>query len=253
MRGFTLIEVIIALTIASVVAAAIYGALYSQQRFYRKQRTITTTHDALRLASATLMTSLMEAASGDGDFSAIEPDSIGVRVPVGFAIVCATDPVTRSLGLTDVHGRISATGGDSLLIYNAGNWIVRAIDGAATVVLACAYSGGASIQGAIRVDGPIDTVPIGAPIRAFHRYTYRLVQDGDEWWLARGDGNRTDVLSGPFLGDGTGLGFVYRDSVGQVTIDPALVSRVELTVAAEGSSASAPDDSLSLSTSIRNN
>ncbi len=241
-------------TIGAIIATAIYRTLGAQQGLYREQKIAIAQHDALRLAGTILMTSLLEASGSDGDFNFLEDDSVGVRSPVGFAVVCSKDDGSRTIGLFDLHGRVGTTASDSLLVYTNSGWVVRGVEeeNPSSPSLSCPYSSGPTIQKTLRVDDSVDDIPIGAPIRAFHNYTYRLDRDGSEWWLARDDGTAPELLAGPFNGDGSGLSFTYLDSLGAATTDPAAVRRVDLMLVTAVQPPSDRVDSLTLSASMRN-
>ena len=253
--GFTLAELIILITLGTVISMALYRVLVVQQRFYRQQGAVNTTQDALRLAWSVLAADLLEANAGEGDFGFIAPESVEVRSPVGFAIVCDKDNAERTLGLFHVQGRVSDAAGDSLLIYDPAGWLVRKVsidNPTGGQPLSCPYAGGPSLEKRIRVDGSLDGVRVGSPLRAFHRYTYKLEQDGNSWWLARSDGSTTETLVGPFSGDGSGLVFSYFDSLGRTTTNAADVARVDLTLVAVSPLASSKRDSLGISAGLRN-
>ncbi len=252
--GFTLVELTIFLVLAGFIAAGFLQVLRYQQRAYRHERATVARHDALRLAGSVLAADLMEANGADGDFSALGPDSITVRSPVGFAIVCAADSFNNTLGLIDVTGRLSVEAGDSVLIYHPDGWLVRApVDVNPTAAsLTCPYGAGVAPQATLVVSGSIAGVPVGAPLRAFHPYSYRLDQEGNSWWLARDDGTVTEVLAGPFSGDSLGLAFSYFDTSGEPTADPALVARVDLNMVAVSGAASERRDTLVASVRPRN-
>ncbi|MGD2215236.1 MAG: prepilin-type N-terminal cleavage/methylation domain-containing protein [Gemmatimonadales bacterium] len=234
-RGFTLAELLVVIVLGSVVAAALYQVLIYQQRLYTHERSTTYRHDALRLANAVLSADLREASATQGDFLATSPDSLSLRSPVGFGIACAVDSGGGKLGLFNLQGRMATLDGDSLLIYHPNGWLmrVREAESEEASSLNCPYSGGPAVELVIRVSGSLTGIPAGAPVRAFHRYTYRLEENRDDWWLTRSDGNTTEILVGPFSGDGTGLSFAYFDAAGQTTADPASVARVQLTLVAE--------------------
>jgi hypothetical protein len=163
--------------------------------------------------------------------------------------------VNRNLGLFDVTGRVSASAGDSLLLFHPAGWLVRAVEEinpSSAASLACPYSAGPAIQMSVRVHASVAGVPVGAPIRAFHTYTYRLEQEGDSWWLARLDGVGSELLAGPFSAGTSGLQFAYVDSAGQTTTDPARVARVDFALVAENGSISTRRDTLTLSVRPRN-
>lgn len=254
-RGFTLTEMVIVIALGTVVVMALYRTLVVQQRFYREQGAVSTTQDALRLAWSVVVADLMEADAAEGDFGVIAPESVQVRSPVGFAIVCDKDNADKTLALFGVQGRVTSGVGDSILIYDPAGWIVREVKAenpSGGPALGCPYGAGPSMEKRVRVDASVDNVPVGAPLRAFHRYTYRLEQDGDSWWLARGDGATTDILAGPFSGDGSGLAFAYFDSLGRKTSDSTAVARVDLSLVAVSQLATSKRDSLGISASPRN-
>ncbi len=234
--GFTLIELLIVIVLGTVVAAALYQVLVYQQRLYTTERAATYRHDALRLASAVLTADLMEASAPEGDLLAITADSLSVRSPVGFGVACVVDSVTGTLGLFNVKGRLGGLSGDSLLIYHPSGWLVRELGDSgseSSVSLSCAYASGPSVEREVRVDGALVGVPVGAPVRAFHRYSYRLEEEGGSWWLARADASGSEILAGPLSEESSGLRFEFFDAAGQPTTDPARVARLELTLVAE--------------------
>lgn len=233
-EGFTLPEIMVVIILGSVIVTALYQTLVYQQRLYTQERSATYRHDALRLANAILSADLRDASAPEGDFLATEPDSVSLRSPVGFGIVCAVDSGGGKLGLFDLQGRMGNLAGDSLLIYHPDGWLarVREAESEEASSLNCPYAGGPEVELVIRVSGSLTGVPAGAPVRAFHRYTYSLEENRDEWWLARSDGTGTEILAGPFTGDGTGLSFAYFDAAGHSTTNPAAVARLELTLVA---------------------
>jgi len=234
-QGFTLPELLVVIVLGSVIAGALYQTLIYQQRLYTQERSTTYRHDALRLANAVLSADLREASATGGDFVATEADSLSLRSPVGFGIVCAVDSGGGKLGLFGLQGRMGNLSGDSLLIYHPDGWLVRVREAESEEAssLTCPYSNGLAVELVIRVSGSLTGIPVGAPVRAFHRYTYSLEENRDDWWLARTDGSATEILVGPFAGDGTGLSFEYFDAAGQTTSDPMRVARVQLTLVAE--------------------
>ena len=252
-RGFTFVELAIVLLLTAVIASSLYRVLVWQHQFYRDQQATSARFDALRLGSRVLESALIEANASEGDFIAIGSDSVRVRSPVGFAIVCAADTASNTIGLINTTGLISSQPGDSVLIYRPSGWLVRkvvALD-PATPVLACPYSSGPTVQLKVRLDGSVADVPIGAPLRSFHVYTYRLDEDRNSWWLARDDGSASEILAGPFEGDSSGLSFAYLDTLEQATSNPALVARVDLILAA-ATRVSTDVDTLDLSVGVRN-
>jgi hypothetical protein len=251
----TMAEMIVVGILSSVVAGALYKVLITQERLYTSERVAAVRHDALRLSATILSADLMEASSSENDFIELEDDELSLRSPVGFGIVCGVDSVSRKISAIGAEGRFSDPAGDSLLIFRADGWLVRAAQVALPVVEAgpgCAYAGGPEAQYTVKVDGDITGVPVGAPIRAFHRWTYRLEEDRGAWWLARDDGTVTHLLAGPFTGDGSGLSFVYLDENGQVTDDPNRLVRLDLTLVSQVPGGIEKRDTLTATVRLRN-
>lgn len=62
-RGFTLIELMISMTLLSVVLGAIVSVVLSMQQSYVRQRQVAGSDDALRAAESTLLTALRSAGA----------------------------------------------------------------------------------------------------------------------------------------------------------------------------------------------
>ncbi len=248
-RGFTLVELMIFLVLSTLIAAGLYQVVRFQQRAYREHRETVARHDALRLASSILMADIVEASGREGDFALIGSDSIVLRSPTGFAFICDHDPSDRRIAITEVTGAGYASASDTLLIYHPNGWLVRAIQDVnpSGPSLSCPYGGGQAPDMTLRVNGSVDGVPVGAPVRAFRRHSYGLAKRGDSWWLARDDGGVSWALAGPLSAD-SGISFAYFDSVGQPTTDPTQVALVDLTIVAQTAGS---EDRDTLTTSVR--
>lgn len=260
--GFTLVEMIVVVVLGTMIVLGLYRVLTAQQRAYRHQSQVAALHDALRVGTAVLAADLREAASAGGDLAALGPDTLAVRSPVGFGIVCVVDTLNRRLGLVDVQGRVTAGAGDSVLVFRPAGWVVRGVlevNPTGYPALACPYAAGPALQRTLRLGGSVSGVPVGAPLRAFHRYTYRLTQEANAWWLARADAGGPEVLAGPFAG-GAGLEFFYYDTLDAATMTASRVARVDVRLIARSRAGSAGlagsgtpmVDTLDLSISLRN-
>ncbi len=97
-RGFTLIELLTALTIFGIIAGALTGLIISQTRFFSQQ-------DALREARSTSRAALnmilsdLRMVEAIGGREAAAPQSITVRVPYSFGIVCTSVAGTAVVSL----------------------------------------------------------------------------------------------------------------------------------------------------------
>ncbi len=247
------------LVLGSLVAVSLQRAILSQQRFYRQVRSQMERQDAVRTTAAILAYDLREAVLGAGDVTVFSSDSFRVRSPVGLGIACTTHTGRRWLALTGTSGRVDRTTGDSLLVYHPSGWIVTRVRrvNPRGPRLTCPYGGGVAPDVVVRTFARVDGVPAGATVRAFHSFTYHLQTVDGAPWLARSDSRSTEILTGPFASDGSGLVVELIDSVGQVTGTPASAARVRVTAvldADEGRRGVDPfrRDTLVLSTGVRN-
>ncbi len=108
-RGFTLVEVMIALVLSAVIGAAVTSVFVSQSRFYDTQEKVTAARAVSRAATNMLLTELRAVEAEHGVIAA-GPDSLVLRVPYGLGVVCGTN-------LTQVH--VSLLPVDSALFQQA--------------------------------------------------------------------------------------------------------------------------------------
>ena len=87
-RGFTLVELLIALVLVGIVGAAIVDVLMKQQRFYRATGDLVETRSQVRQALAALPSDLRGVSSRDGDILAMTETSIDFRATIGTGVVC---------------------------------------------------------------------------------------------------------------------------------------------------------------------
>jgi prepilin-type N-terminal cleavage/methylation domain-containing protein len=122
--GFTLVELLLVAVLGSLVVAALYEAHSQQRRFSSWESQVVQDHDAFRVAGSVLAADLRETVASEGDVVLDAPDSLSVRAPVGFALVCSVRPTPASIGVTRSEGRTWTDAADSLLVYTTGGWRV---------------------------------------------------------------------------------------------------------------------------------
>ncbi len=88
-RGFTIIELLIALTIFGVIAGALTRLIISQTRFFSQQDAIREARSTSR-AALNMILSDLRMVEVIGGIEAAGPQSITVRVPYAFGIVCSS-------------------------------------------------------------------------------------------------------------------------------------------------------------------
>ena len=259
-RGFTLIELMIALVLLGLVSAAVYKVLVNNQRLYMAQTQTIDLNQNIRAAAAILPAELRELDAADGDITFMGPDSIRIRAMRQLAFVCQTPVLGGGLGQIQIFVRTSPIYGtrqtfsnnDSLLVYWEGNPQTRADDQwlpaqvKQTAVGTCSDSG-------VAIGGPAVNLTLqpqwindptlnragailnGSPIRGFDKVVYRSYQapDGD-WYLGQRDataGTAIQPVVGPLIG-ANGLSFAYYDSAGAVTNVPTQVAQIEIVLRA---------------------
>lgn len=118
-RAFTLVEVLIALAVLGIIGAALVRMIVVQSRFTEKQMARRNSRTVSRNSMNILLTDLRMLQDAGGLVAAgreapdattrIAPDSIVVRVPVAFGLVCSTSSGT-TLALMPIDSAMYALG-----------------------------------------------------------------------------------------------------------------------------------------------
>jgi prepilin-type N-terminal cleavage/methylation domain-containing protein len=250
-RGFTLIELMVALVLLGVISAAVYKVLVSDQRIYQAQTQRIDLQQNIRAAVTILPAEFRVLDASDGDIYAMSSDSIKIRAMRAFAIICDTPVLGGALGNRGVTVRSALTFGsraftpatDSLLIYYEGNAGTRNDDGwvsgdlTATVPAVCIGDGRPGTKLSTNLKPFLlpkqnlpGAIPLGAPVWGFEVDTYKLYQAADgNWYLGLRDAGGLQPLVGPLIG-ANGLTLSYYDAAGAVTAVPANVAQIEIRV-----------------------
>lgn len=286
-RGFTLVELLIAIVLLGIVSAAIYRVLVNNQRLYMAQTQRIDLSQNIRAAGSILPAEFRQLDAADGDIAAMSATSISIRAMRWLGFACTPPVLGGALNGVSMIVRGGAPGQplffgsrginntDSLLIYYDGDPTTRADDFWATGSINATPNGqncadgqngqrlimtvnllglGANVAGGI---------PVGAPVWGFEPVTYQLYQPvGDTSWYVgfQPAGGTMQPLIGPVLANG--LTFSYFNANGNVTAVRAQVARIDITVRARTAVAirkggeaplQAAVDSLVTSVALRNN
>ena len=104
-RGYTLIELLIALVLLGMVSGAIYKVLVNNQRLYLAQTQQIDLQQNMRAAAAILPAEFRELDAADGDIRAMSATSIRIRAMRLLGWACLTPPLGSSIGkATPPHG-----------------------------------------------------------------------------------------------------------------------------------------------------
>jgi prepilin-type N-terminal cleavage/methylation domain-containing protein len=263
-RGFTLIELMIALVLLGLVSAAVYKVLVNNQRVYLAQTQTIDLQQNIRAGAAILPAEFRELDAADGDITGMGPDSIRMRAMRQLSFVCATPALGGGIGQislairpTLIYGnRQTFKQGDSILVYWEGDPTVRADDQWLPAQLQkdadpglCSDSNVATNPALLLTLQPqwinnavlnrAGAIPRGAPVRGYDKVVYRSYQAADgNWYLGQrnpAQGGTIQPVIGPLTG-ANGVTFTYYDTAGVVTAVPTQVAQIEIVLRARTAS-----------------
>jgi prepilin-type N-terminal cleavage/methylation domain-containing protein len=245
-RGFTMIELIVAFVVGLIVLSGVVQMMIVQGRGYRKQREMVDVRETMREASNLLSWDLRQSAVGGSSFAVMGANAVTLRSLSGVGTICAKHAALPRYAIWKTAGNILATVDDTALVYQLGrgNWtklkITAVGTGTAMGVNACAWPGARPpdmvVEFAVTAVTDTSWIKIGVPMRSFRRVEYAEFQQNNRWWLGRkiGAAASYERLTGPLLAPASnGLAFVYYDTLGAVTANPAAVGSVQVTLRTE--------------------
>jgi prepilin-type N-terminal cleavage/methylation domain-containing protein len=265
-RGYSIIELLIALVLLGMVSAAIYKVLVNNQRLYLAQTQTIDLNQNMRAAATILPAEFRELDSPDGDIQVMSATSIRIRAMRQLAFVCLTPPLGGGIGQLTLTVRKAPMYGtrqafnanDSLLIYWEGNPLTRADDQWVTGQIKTVVPGAVCNQDTLGVANQGYTLTLqpqwinnpalnvanaitrGAPVRGFDNVTYSVYQSptDNNWYLGQtnnSQGGGIQPIIGPLIG-ANGVTFSYYDSVGTVTADSSKVAQIQILLRARTAS-----------------
>jgi len=245
-RGFSMIELIVALVLGLIVLGSIVQVMIVQGQSYRKQRELVDIRETAREASSLLAWDLKQSVIGGGPFANLAANSVTIRSPRAVGTICGKHLTLPRYGLWKTGGNFLATPDDTAVVYAIGRekWKTLKITAvgtpAAMGVTACAWPGSRApdvvVEFAVTTKTDTSWIKVGAPFRSFRRVQYAEYQANNRWWLGRKVGAATsyEQLTGPLLAPtANGLSFAYYDTLGAVTTNPAAVGSVAFTLRTE--------------------
>lgn len=245
--GFTLVELLVAILISTVLITAAYQALIAQNRSYRATDAMVQGQDALRIALGVLESEFQELASiggsgsggiGETDIFMMSSDSIRIRAPRKLGFVCSVSPSDLMMTVWSRGELFEDDPADRLLIFVDGDittytddkWQTAVVGNATSSNETCVTSPtGVAHQKVILVSFGLGGVSTGAPVRGYEEVSYGLFSFDGEWGLGRRDSDGvTKLLVGGLAGPGEGLRLEYYDPSGSVTTNRENVQTIEI-------------------------
>jgi len=226
-RGLTLVEVLVGLVVAGVVAAAASALLLAGSRLAAAESAELAVRQNAWTGAAVLRAELEEVSVSAGDLLAATDSTVTLRALRAFGVACAT-PAESVVALDDARTslvRAIDPARDSALVFVEDDPRLASDDrwhGAAVTAVSTGTcpSGGAATVVALSAPWGSGSVTRGAPVRVFEVQEYRSYRDASgRWWLgvrgpaAGGGWQATSPIAGP-LSPGDGLSFVFLDSLG---------------------------------------
>ncbi|MGH7426838.1 MAG: PilW family protein [Gemmatimonadales bacterium] len=256
-RGYTLIEMLVALVLLGIVSFGIYRVLVGNQRIYHAQVQRVELQQNIRAAADLLPAEIRELDANDGDLYAMSTTSLDIRAMRQLGFLCSAPVLpVGAVGTFMVRrdlffgARNFDVARDSLLLYYEGDEATRNDDGwvlaRPTLITngVCPGDGRAAWQiTATLVFGPgqvngggTQRIQNGSPVRGFVpvRYQHYLSATDGRWYVGYDeltDAAAVQPLIGPLTANG--LTFAYYDSAGAVTANRALVQMIEVRLRAE--------------------
>lgn len=216
-RGFTLVEVMIAMVLTTVIGAAVTSVFVSQSRFYDAQEKVTAARAVSRAAINMMLTELRAIETSQGIIAASQ-DSLVALVPYALGIACPKDGVLHA-SIMPVDSVIFANARFAGYAWHDGttNQYTYIHGGSATVVgtgnkcagmaLPITTFTAAGERGRV-VNLPIPPMPTpaappAAALLLYQKVTYRFAPST---WITAGqralwrqvDGRQAEELAAPF-------------------------------------------------------
>jgi prepilin-type N-terminal cleavage/methylation domain-containing protein len=239
-RGFTLVEVLIALILTLAVAGIALRFLLRQHWSGRAQAEAAATQSSLRAGLLFLASELRElgGTAGNPDIVSFAAESLTYRAMRGHGVSCdrADNSVSLSIGFSGY--RAIQAGRDSLLMHQEAREDVEADDRWVALPVLAISGGGTCPPASQLLTTVLDTMsyrlsdfsPL-APVRTFEVMQLKLYQSGSDYWLgvrSVSAGETIQPLIGPLTSNGLSLGF--QDSTGAPAARPDDIRSIGVTL-----------------------
>ena len=268
-QGLTLVELLVAMVVASVVMAAIFMVLVQSQRTYGVQSERIAGQQTVRAGIDVLAAELRGISASGGDILSMDDDEVEIRAPRGVAITC------QVLGTNPLEVRAVLRGGTleqgtEVFIFADGDpdtaaddiWLSGTVASASAENTAGDCPDNPDLElirltfNNVSPSAGAAGVRRGAPVRGYEVLTYGIVTDGGEPFLGWSTPGGDDVpLVGP-LASSDGFSLQFLDASGAETSTATEVRAIRATLRTASNLSDAVGrpvaDSLSILVNTRN-
>ncbi|HEX5386969.1 MAG TPA: prepilin-type N-terminal cleavage/methylation domain-containing protein [Gemmatimonadales bacterium] len=258
-RGFTLIELMVALLLLTAVVGSIYKLLVATQRVSRAQSEHVNMQANMR-AGAFIVPAELRAIGYDvfppstvvPDIEDMQATSITFRAQRSAGIICQVNAGQVVVDTTTNYSSLRAPNTsptDSIMLFVDGDptistddrWVSRAITATSTTTCPSGAAARSFTVGAdFNATGdpiPQTSITIGSPMRTFEGMQYSLYQSGSEYYLGAKSVNDASATRQPVLGplsSNNGFNLAYYDQsgtaiTGNTATDHANVRTIQVT------------------------
>ena len=243
-KGFTLIELMIALVLLLIVGGGIFTLLTKQQRATRQQAALTMLQANVRTGALLVPSELREinvSATGS-DIVTMAADNITYNAMRATSVVCAVSTTQVKLRNEYTYGyRAPVASRDTLLIFVENTPGSSTDDGwtrtrlLAPVASTCPDGGAAVAYTVVITADTVAMIKLDAAARTFERMQLSLYQSGGRNWLGARSVSGGEASLQPVLGPltATGLQFEYLNAAGAATNNTTLVRTINIKVVGE--------------------
>jgi len=256
--GFTLIELVVAMSVTLLVSGAIYQLLVATQRLTRAQSEHLMLQSSVRNAALVVLNELRDLNTAKGlgpdrnDILSGTSTAVSYRASRGFGVLCQPASATqiRLARSTFVGARDPQPGRDSVYVFLEGDgtrsdddlWQAIGITGVSTSG-GCAGTAEPGIGLTVPNTASIVGLVAGTPVRTGEIMELRLYQSESKWWLGMRSVTSGEViqpLAGPLASDG--LRLQYLDRTGGSTMDLSAVRSISVAIRGIGAGVTRASD-----------
>ncbi|HEV8150624.1 MAG TPA: type II secretion system protein [Gemmatimonadales bacterium] len=274
-RGFTLVELLVAMIMLVIVGSGLYGTLTTLQRVSTKQAEVSNLQGNLRTGMQLVQSELQElftnAGTSNSDLVSLSDTLLRYHAMRGLGETCEVTTSGVKIQSVSWNGSVPKSGQHLLLLWDKDStlasddvWLELTPTGGPSLAALCpdgvtaAYSVPVTLTVAQR-----DSIYPPSPVRTLDDMEMGLVASGGQNWLGIRSFTAAEPELIPVIGPlaAGGLTFEYRDAAGNLTGAPENVKSILVTLrgisdrtvaTGLGSTQGNPTDSVQVRIQLRN-